>query len=157
MTSTEVDYGLKDRVFQAQVGAVVDTILNRAASGRWGSKGDIRSVVNAPLQFSQISGNKGAYGSVQNMPNNHIKRRAEIAVLRHLEARMNGADSTVGGHLNYANPYSSSPTSMAWVRPLQIRAQREGLVFGEGRAIHVHGTDPGFARFKPKPFNIKLM
>lgn len=157
VTSTEVVLGLKDGDFRAQVAGVVDTILNRSASGVWGRKGDVRAVVNAQSQFSAISGNADAYGSVQRMPDSRINKRTEQAVLEYLQYRLDGGASSVGNHLNYANPYYSSPQSMTWVKPLAIRARREGLVFGSGAAIHVHGTDTYLQSKRPNPFKIGLI
>lgn len=157
VTSTEVVTGLRDRDFRAQVAGVVDTILNRSASGVWGRKGDVRAVINAPIQFSAISGNPNAYGSVQRMPDSRINGRVEQAVLEYLQYRLDGGTSSVGNHLNYANPYYSSQQSMKWVQPLAIRARREGLVFGSGTAIHVHGTDTYLQSKRPNPFKIGLI
>lgn len=157
MTSTEVVVGLKDKDFRAQVAGVVDTILNRTASGVWGRKGDVRAVVNAKNQFSAISGNADAFGSVQRMPDARINKRVEQAVLEYLQYRLDGGSSSISNHLNYANPYYSSPQSMAWVQPLAIRARREGLVFGSGTAIHVHGTDTHLQRKRPNAFKIGLI
>lgn len=157
VTSTEVVLGLSDRNFRNQVAGVVDTILNRTASGAWGRKGDVRSVINSRSQFSKISGLATAYGSVQAMPDRMINRRVEAAVLDYLQYRLNGGESIIGSHLNYANPYHSSPQSQSWVQPLALRARREGLVFGAGDAIHVHGTNPENQRKRPSYFRIGLI
>ena len=159
LASTEVVSGLNDRALREQTAGVVDTVLNRAASGRWGKKGNIRSVINADRQFSKIAGPAALapYGSVQNMPNNRINRKVEAAVLEHLQYRINGGESIVGNHLHYANPNRSDASNMSWVRPMALKARREGMVYGSGDAIHVHGTEPTFNRFRPSKFDVKLM
>ena len=51
---TEVDAGLNGAAYDAQAAGVVDTILNRKVSGKWGNS--ITDVVNAKSQFSDING-----------------------------------------------------------------------------------------------------
>ena len=160
VASTEVVPGLTKREFDLQVAGVVDTVLNRAATGKWGAKGDVRAVINAQSQFSKISGLKTAYGSVQRMPDQHINKKVEEAVLDHLQNRMDGAPSSIGEHLNYANPHPSAYESKQvpiWVQQLAVRARREGLEFGQGTATHVHGTNSENIRWKPAPFVVGLI
>jgi len=167
VTSTEVVGSLKGDAFAKQTQGVVDTILNRVASGKWGSS--VRDVANARRQFSKITGpksyktkdgktiNLNPYGSVQNMPNKDVNPRVRAEVLAYLEERSNGKSSIVGEHLNYANPYSSDKKNRkAWVDAFYAKSQKEGMVFGSGRAIHGHGTTNDLIKFKPKPFNISI-
>lgn len=167
VTSTEVVGSLKGDAFAKQTQGVVDTILNRVASGKWGSS--VRDVANARRQFSKITGpksyktkdgktiNLNPYGSVQNMPNKDVNPRVRAEVLAYLEERSNGKSSIVGEHLNYANPYSSDKKNRkAWVDAFYAKSQKEGMVFGSGRAVHGHGTTNDLIKFKPKPFNVSI-
>ncbi|WP_446906151.1 phage tail tape measure protein [Acinetobacter baumannii] len=167
VTSTEVVGSLKGDAFTKQTQGVVDTILNRVASGKWGDS--VRDVANARRQFSKITGpksyktkngktiNLNPYGSVQNMPDKDVNPRVRAEVLAYLEERSKGKPSIVGEHLNYANPYSSDKKNRkAWVDAFYAKAQKEGMVFGAGKAVHGHGTTNDLIKFKPKPFKILI-
>lgn len=146
VTSTEVVVNLPDDQFAKQTAGVVDTILNRAFL----AKGDVRKVINAPNQFSEISGNAGAYGSVQKMPDKDIKPKVQAQVLAHLKDRANGMSSIVGGHVNYLNPVKSGKVPLEqWGNAVVEQAKKEGLVFGVGQNTHYHGTAKG-AKQAPK-------
>ena len=136
VTSTEVVTYIPEADFQKQTAGVVDTILNRV----YLNNGNVRAVLNAQNQFSDISGNKDAYGSVQNMPEKDIKPKAREQTIKHLQDRMNGMKSSIGGHYNYFNPNKSKPN---WGPAVKASAEREGLVFGYGVHIHYHGTAQG--------------
>ncbi|OCZ58459.1 cell wall hydrolase [Acinetobacter seifertii] len=167
VTSTEVVGSLKGEAFTKQTQGVVDTILNRVASGKWGNS--VRDVANARRQFSKITGPKSyktkdgktiklnPYGSVQNMPNKDVNPRVRAEVLAYLEERSKGKSSIVGEHLNYANPYSSDKKNRkAWVDAFYAKAQKENMVFGSGKAVHGHGTTDDLIKFKPKPFKLSI-
>ncbi|MBR7679966.1 cell wall hydrolase [Acinetobacter nosocomialis] len=167
VTSTEVVGSLKGEAFTKQTQGVVDTILNRVASGKWGNS--VRDVANARRQFSKITGPKSyktkdgktiklnPYGSVQNMPNKDVNPRVRAEVLAYLEERSKGKSSIVGEHLNYANPYSSDKKNRkAWVDAFYAKAQKENMVFGSGKAVHGHGTTNDLIKFKPKPFKLSI-
>lgn len=167
VTSTEVVGSLKGEAFTKQTQGVVDTILNRVASGKWGNS--VRDVANARRQFSKITGPKSyktkdgktiklnPYGSVQNMPNKDVNPRVRDEVLAYLEERSKGKSSIVGEHLNYANPYSSDKKNRkAWVDAFYAMAQKENMVFGSGKAVHGHGTTNDLIKFKPKPFKLSI-
>ncbi|WP_396231118.1 phage tail tape measure protein [Acinetobacter baumannii] len=167
VTSTEVVGSLKGEAFTKQTQAVVDTILNRVASGKWGNS--VRDVANARRQFSKITGpksyktkdgkiiNLNPYGSVQNMPNKDVNPRVRAEVLAYLEDRSKGKASIVGEHLNYANPYSSDKKNRkAWVDAFYAKAQKENMVFGSGKAVHGHGTTNDLIKYKPKPFKLSI-
>lgn len=140
VTSTEVDIRLSKSDIIKQTAGVVDTILNRAVLNSL----SIRQVINAKNQFSAISGNKKAYGSVQAMPQSHIKPIVQTAVMSHLQERANGADSVVQGHVNYLNPKVSSAFSLKqWGNAVVESAKHSGLVFGKEPYAHYHGTAPG--------------
>jgi hypothetical protein len=135
-----------------QARGIIDTILNRLASGHWGST--ISAVVNGRRQFSAINGpySEGRH-SVEEYPSSRVSRIVNDFVDRYLAERANGAPSIIGTNLNYANPVPGRGTTannMPWVRRLQ------GPTLGIGRAIHVHGTAPENQRFRPGPYSIVL-
>ncbi|HAV4658488.1 TPA: hypothetical protein JIT99_10240 [Acinetobacter baumannii] len=167
VTSTEVVGSLKGEAFTKQTHGVVDTILNRVASGKWGDS--VRDVANAKRQFTKITGPKSyktksgkviklnPYGSVQNMPLKDVNPRVRAEVLSYLERRANGQESSVGGHLNYANPYVSDKKNRdAWVDAFFEKSKKDGLVFGSGKNVHGHGTTKDLAKYIPEPFSISL-
>ncbi|MCY3402998.1 hypothetical protein ECD58_02610 [Acinetobacter pittii] len=167
VTSTEVVASLKGEAFTKQTHGVVDTIHNRVASGKWGDS--VRDVANAKRQFTKISGPKSyktksgkviklnPYGSVQNMPLKDVNPKVRAEVLSYLERRANGQESSVGEHLNYANPYVSDKKNRdAWVDAFYEKSKKDGLVFGSGKNVHGHGTTKDLLKYKPKPFSIAV-
>lgn len=136
---------------EAQARGIVDTILNRTASGHWGST--VADVVNAPYQFSDINGpvawDRGRT-SVEAIPASAVSARVDAFVDAYLAERAAGAPSSVGSHLNYANPHYSSPRNLGWIMAL------DGPVLGSGRAIHRHGTTPDLERYRPGAFALAL-
>lgn len=167
VTDTEVVKFKNQQVFEAQTRGVVDTILNRVASGRWGKS--VRGVVNAKSQFTKINGPKGyrtkdgrwidnnPYGAVQNMPSSHVNKRTRAAVLEHLKNRANGEKSSVADHLNYANPYvSDAKNRREWVDAMYADAKRNNRVFGTGTQVHGHGTTSGLQRYRPGNFSVNV-
>ncbi|EXS35274.1 cell wall hydrolase [Acinetobacter sp. 826659] len=168
VTSTEVVASLKGEAFTKQTHGVVDTILNRVASGKWGES--VRDVANARRQFTKITGPKSyktksgkviklnPYGSVQNMPLKDVNPKVRAEVLSYLERRANGQESSVGEHLNYANPYVSDKKNRdAWVDAFYEKSKKDGLVFGSGKNVHGHGTTKDLIKYKPKPFSIAIL
>lgn len=157
VTETEVIKFKNETNFSQQAAGVVDTILNRTKSGVWGNS--VRSVVNAHRQFSKITGPKSLkpYGAVQNMPITAVSSRIRSFVNKYLIERANGKPSIVGGHLNYANKYYSDEYNRKkWVNAFHDKAVSEGLIFGNGTAVHAHGTVPELQKHIPKPFKVKL-
>ncbi|MET3523970.1 hypothetical protein [Mesorhizobium abyssinicae] len=156
IASTEVVASLKGVAFTNQTHGVVDTILNRVASGKWGST--VGAVGNAPWQFSGINSNlKHAYGTLEKMPATHIKRKVALEVDRWLAARAAGTPSSVSNHLNYLNPLFSSQRSLkAWGWRVVEQAKKAGYVYGAGNAKHYHGTAPDLEKWRPKPFRIVI-
>ncbi|RKG52117.1 LysM peptidoglycan-binding domain-containing protein [Acinetobacter cumulans] len=157
VTETEVIKFKNEKNFSEQAAGVVDTILNRTKSGVWGDS--IRSVVNAHRQFSKITGPKSLkpYGSVQNMPISAVSSRIRNFVNKYMIERANGKPSIVGGHLNYANKYYSDEyNKKKWVNAFHDKAVKDGLIFGNGTAIHAHGTVPELQESIPKPFKVEL-
>lgn len=157
LASTEVVPSLKGESFQQQVHGVVDTILNRLASGYWGN--NVEAVGNAPWQFSGINSNlKGAYGNLANMPAKSVNQRVKQEVDSYLKARANGLSSSVCDHLNYLNPYYSSNKSLnGWGYEVIDQAKGSGMIFGGGHAVHYHGTSRSLNKFRPGPFRIVLV
>jgi hypothetical protein len=155
IASTEVDHSLKGSAFDAQLKGVVDTVLNRLASGLYGCS--VAEVGNARYQFSAISGLPTAYGSLDKMPTKAINARVEAGVDAWLNERGAGAPSSVGNNLNYLNPWFSSARSMrAWGADVVRQAKASGLIFGAGKAVHFHGTAKGLVTKKPAPFVVRI-
>lgn len=157
VTETEVIKFKTEKYFYEQAAGVVDTILNRVKSGVWGNS--VRNVVNAHRQFSKITGpqNLKPYGSVQKMPISLISTRVRNFVNFYLIDREAGRKSIIGGHLNYANKYYSDEYNRKkWVNNFHDQAEKDGLIFGNGKAIHAHGTVEELRKYIPKPFKIIL-
>ena len=120
-------------------------------------KGNIRDVLNQRNQFSAISGNRDAYGSVQAIPNSAIKQEVKSAVLNHLQNRANGGASSIGGHVNYINPIPkkvSAATMKIWGNAVVEDAKKSGLYFGVHPYTHYHGTAPRAS--KAGEFNVHI-
>jgi Cell Wall Hydrolase len=156
VASTEVVGSLKGKNFENQAAGVIDTILNRTASGKFGN--GVRAVVNQKKAFSDINTKrKSAYGSVQNVPMSRVSKKLETFVRAYLAQRANGKQSSVGENVSYANPNflgEASSDTKKWVREVEKQAKASGQVFGAGNAIHVHGT-PNADKWKmPNKFHI---
>lgn len=157
VTETEVIKFKTEKFFYEQAAGVVDTILNRTKSGVWGDS--VRSVVNAHRQFSKITGPKSLkpYGSVQDMPFSHVSVRIKEFVNSYLVERSKGKQSIIGGNLHYANKYySDAYNRKMWVDEFHEQAIKSGLVFGNGNAVHAHGTVKELKSKMPKPFKVVL-
>ena len=139
LAATEAAHGLEGATYDNMVAGIVDTVLNRVASGDWGK--NVRDVANAPNQFSAINGPRGrgytVYGDVDAVPDSVVPAKLREAVDEHLDARLKGAPSIVGDAMNYANPNFSDAKNMGWINAL------DGPTFGSGNAVHVHGTVAG--------------
>lgn len=130
---------------------IIDTILNRKASGKWGNS--ITDVVNAKSQFSDINGRPAwqhGRNSVDDLPMSRIDARSDKLVDDWLAQRAAGAKSSVGDNLNYANPHFSDAKNRPWIDAL------DGPVYGKGNAIHKHGTTPELDRYRPGEFGVNL-
>ena len=158
VTSTEVVAGLKNGNSEKQAAGVIDTILNRAASGKFG-KG-VRGVANQRWAFSAINApRKGAYGSVQNVPMDKVSPSMQAFVRDYLRKRAEGMPSSVGENLSYANPNylgEASSSTKKWVAEVEKQAKASGQIFGSGKAIHVHGTPSADRGKMPSPFNVAI-
>ncbi|WP_338558104.1 phage tail tape measure protein [Acinetobacter sp. KS-LM10] len=156
VASTEVVPSLKGKNFENQAAGVVDTILNRTASGKFG--GSVSDVVNQRWAFSDINApRKGAYGSVDKVPMSRVSKKMENFVRAYLEERANGKVSSVGQDISYANPNflgEASQSTKKWVREVEAQAKKSGQIYGSGNAIHVHGTPSADAWKKPKQYYI---
>ena len=143
-----------------QAYGIIDTILNRLASGHWGNT--IAEVVNARTQFSDINGPPawtgkdhigiGRHDHVEQIPAAYVATRTARLVDAYLAERARGRASIVGTNLDYANPdprYSSA-NNLGWINKLG------GPSFGKGSAVHRHGTTADKQRFRPRPFYILL-
>lgn len=134
-----------------QARGIVDTILNRQASGRWGDS--VADVVNARNQFSDINGpvsRRAGRSSVDQFPESRISGRVDRFVDAYLAERAAGTPSRVGDNLNYANPNFSDARNLGWINAL------DGPVLGRGNAVHHHGTTPDLQRHRPGAFAIEL-
>lgn len=156
VASTEVVASLKGKNFENQAAGVIDTILNRTASGKFG--GSIKDVINQPYAFSDInSSQKTAYGSVDKVPMKRVTKKMEQFVRRYLEERAHGKASSVGSNISYANPnflQKASKNTKKWVREVEKQAKVSGQIYGSGNAIHVHGTPLADAWKKPSAFYV---
>lgn len=135
----------------AQAHGILDTILNRQASGHWGNT--VAGVVNARNQFSDINGpvsRRDGRTSVDQLPESRISGRVDSLVDAYLAERAAGAPSSIGDHLNYANPHFSDARNLGWINAL------EGPVLGRGNAVHHHGTTPDLQAHRPGAFAIEL-
>lgn len=158
VTSTEVVPSLKGKNFEKQAAGVIDTILNRAASGKYGK--NIRQVINQPYAFSDIVSNqKTAYGGVENVPISRVSKRMESFVREYVAKRAAGQESIVGENVSYANPNylaKASKNTKKWVKEVQNQAKKTGQIFGSGKAIHVHGTPSADKHKMPKPYAVSI-
>ena len=158
VASTEVVGSLKGKNFEQQAAGVIDTILNRTASGKYGK--NVREVVNQRWAFSDINApRKGAYGSVQNVPMKRVSKRMENYVRKYLEERVLGRESSVGLNVSYANPNylgEASAATKKWVREVEKQAEKTGQKFGAGKAIHVHGTPKADRHKMPSQYHISV-
>jgi LysM repeat protein len=135
----------------AQAHGIIDTILNRTASGRWGDT--VSDVVNARNQFSDINGpvsRRDGRNAVEDVPAARISARVDQLVDSYLAERAAGRESSIGSHLNYANPNYSDARNLGWINAL------DGPVLGRGDAIHRHGTTPDLERWRPDAFAVGL-
>ena len=130
---------------------IIDTILNRQASGHWGSS--IADVVNARKQFSDVNGPvawRHGRHSVSDIPMSRVSKRASDLVDTYLAERARGRESIVGDNLNYANPAYSDARNQAWIRKLK------GPVLGRGNASHRHGTTDDLQRYRPGDYDVGI-
>lgn len=142
-----------------QAKGIVDTILNRVASGRFVPDSQFGSTVSAVVnqynQFSDINGpiarNQHHRSSVEQIPVSLVSQRVNDLVDSYLRDRANGEPSCVGTNLNYANPNYSDAVNLAWINALS------GPRYGVGSAMHYHGTTPGLEPYRPQPFSIALI
>lgn len=140
LTATEAAHALREsdpEEYKKQVYGIVDVVLNRAASGKFGGH-TISGVANAPNQFSAINGPRDrrykVWGAVENVPDDVVPDYLRQIIDDHLDARMNGQPSSVGGATHYANPLFSDGVNLSWINKL------DGPVFGAGNMIHRHGN-----------------
>ncbi|PSM16113.1 tape measure protein [Nitratireductor sp. StC3] len=132
----------------AQGKGIIDTILNRRASGKWGDS--VTDVVNARKQFSDVNGPpawKHGRRSVDDLSVNDPRyARASRLVDEYLPQRAAGTPSIVGDHLNYANRAASTPNNFGWIDKLD----------GPKLGAHRHGTTADLQRFRPGEYGINL-
>ena len=99
-----------DDVLADALGAVVDTIFNRAIYPTSEFPKTIQGVINQPMQFSAIN-NIGTWkGLPEATPKNFN------IVLRHVQRRATGTDSKIKGAAHFFNPAISNPP---WGQPIK--------------------------------------
>lgn len=154
VTSTEAAEHLSQAEYNRQAGAVVDTIINRVISK--GYPDTVRGVINQKSQFSAISGNKGAYGSVQAMPDGAVKPKAGAFVPGYLRGRVDGTiKPVINGDLSYLNPAHSGQKALrTWGKIIMDQANKSGQIYGSKGSLHYHGTSTEM--LNKKPFGFKL-
>lgn len=132
----------------AQGKGIIDTILNRKASGKWGDT--VTDVVNARKQFSDINGPPGwkkGKRSVDDWSTSDPRyTRASRLVDSYLPERAAGAPSMVGDHLNYANREQSDAVNHRWIDKLD----------GPKLGAHRHGTTTDLQKYRPGEYGINL-
>ncbi|SLN37987.1 Prophage tail length tape measure protein [Aquimixticola soesokkakensis] len=134
-----------------QAEGIIDTIMNRMASGKWGDT--VAGVVNARSQFSDINGPvawANGRSSVDDIPMSQVSAKIDAVVDNWLIQRAGGMSSSVGDHLSYANPKFSDASNMSWISQLQ------GPSLGAGDATHQHGTPEWLEGMRPGAFGISL-
>lgn len=134
-----------------QAQGIIDTVLNRVASGKWGNS--VSDVVNAKSQFSDINGPvawKSGRNNVSDLPMSIIDERTNAIVEGWLKQRADGAQSVIGDNLNYANANYSDASNLSWINKLA------GPVLGSGDAVHQHGTTVDLQGFRPGAFGVQL-
>lgn len=156
VTTTEVAMSLSETERKRQAAAVIDTILNRTVTGKWGN--NVRGVINAKRQFSKIAGPPSTkpYGSVQNMPTSAMNAEIAAFTREYLAKRAAGQKSIVDGNLSYANPNYITPNNRAWVTAITQQAAATGQRFGSGANAHVHGTTQDMMNIRPTGYKINL-
>ena len=154
VTSTEAAEHLGQAEYNRQAGAIVDTIINRVISK--GYPDTVRGVINQKSQFSAISGNKGAYGSIQAMPDSAVKAKAGAFVPGYLRGRVDGTvKPVINGDLNYLNPAHSGQKALrTWGKIIMDQANSSGQIYGSKGSLHYHGTSTEM--LNKKPFGFKL-
>lgn len=131
---------------------IIDTILNRVASGRWGNS--LKSVVDAPKQFSAVNGGIAFNGKVargvddisDSVLSSEKGQMVQAFVTNYLNERANGRESVIGDNLNYANREHSTPNNYKWIDRLD----------GPKLGAHKHGTTDDLQKFRPGKFGISF-
>ena len=138
-----------DKRSPSQLKGIIDTVLNRVASGKWGNT--VAGVANARSQFSDINGpvawRQGRH-SIGQVPIGRVSARVGQLTERYLAMREGGVGSSVGDNLNYANPHYSDRKNLRWINKLR------GPTLGSGVSIHRHGTTPDLERYRPGAFKV---
>lgn len=133
--------------YERMVGAVVDTVLNRKASGQF--PGTIEEILNEDRAFSKIAGpaRLNPYGTVANAP--RASEQTQRVVNEHLAQRAMGKPSLIGGAVNYANRNQSDKKNReGWIDPM-IAAGAIHLGNDATGFVHDHGVAPGFSPAPP--------
>jgi spore germination cell wall hydrolase CwlJ-like protein len=147
VAQSEVGHFKKHGMSELQGGlaAVVDTVFNRVAHRLF--RNSIQDVINEENQFSAVNGKgswtKLAMASAEN---------ADI-VEAHVNARLGGAPSIIGGAVNFLNPFEASKKSMEkWGK---FVVDTHVAFFGSipKEDVHFHGSAPNSG--KPKDYLLR--
>jgi hypothetical protein len=133
---------------EKQAEGIIDTILNRVASGKWGNS--VKSVADYPKAFSAINGPYSNGRHSVDQYNEKIRADVNNIVDKYLKERAKGAESIVGDNLNYANLKFVSPNNKGWTSMLN------GPSFGPDPYKHVHGTTPDLEKYRPGAFKVAI-
>lgn len=154
LVATEADHKLAKThpdIYAAQVKGIADVVLNRLAHPDFPKT--MKGVADQKNQFSAINGPTGrnytVHGSVDNVPASAVPQAMRDVLDKHLDDRLAGAPSTVGGATHYANPHYSDASNRGWINGLNDSR------VGVGSSVHYHGnafgTKPVEGVLNPNP------
>lgn len=138
---------------EQQARAIIDTILNRTAGKGYGKSAT--DVVNAKSQFTGVNGRDAHEKGIYSTDDIKLNPRSLEVTKEWLYQRSQGAESTVGKHVNYANiKYSDRVNQRGWIHDMQKMG--DTIEFGSGNLKHVHGTPPKARKSMPGEYQIML-
>lgn len=146
----------KGQVWYSMATPIIDTILNRMII----NNGTAEKIVNAKGQFSGINSSeynrKLQKGNVMSLPESVLDKDVIPFTREYIKRRAGGKPSSVGGHVNYANPAvvekyaktgKASSITLRWVREVASKGLTAG--FKDLNWYHAHGTDGGIKNQAP--------
>jgi hypothetical protein len=125
--------------------AVIDTVFNRVAHVAFPNS--IQGVIDQPLQFSAINTIK----TWKKLPKASTK--VESFADAHIAQRLAGSPSIIKGAVNFLNPKSSSPHSMAAWGDFVVKHEVRHFGNPDSKFVHYHGTAPGVG--KPRDYLLR--
>ena len=146
----------KGQVWYSMATPIIDTILNRMII----KNGTAETIVNAKGQFSGINSSeynrKLQKGNVMSLSESVLDKDVIPFTREYIKRRAGGKPSSVGGHVNYANPAvvekyaktgKASSNTLRWVREVASKGLTAG--FKDLNWYHAHGTDGGIKNQAP--------